>query len=49
MEMTVILVLLLGLLGCLAGLPEVEISTGRRLYKGYQVWTMDIEGGFKEN
>ena len=37
--MTIILVLLLGLLGCRAGLPEVEISTGRRLYKGYQVWT----------
>jgi len=36
MEMTKILVLLLGLLGC-HGLPEVEISRGKRLYKGYQV------------
>ena len=36
MEMTIILVLLLGLLGC-RGLPEVEISSGKRLYKGYQV------------
>jgi len=34
--MTKILVLLLGLLGC-HGLPEVEISRGKRLYKGYQV------------
>ena len=33
--MTMVLVLLLGLLGC-HGLPEVEISRGKRLYKGYQ-------------
>ena len=37
--MTKILVLLLGLLGC-HGLPEVEISRGKRLYKGYQVQAM---------
>ena len=36
MEMTIFLVLLLGFLGC-DGLPEVEISRGKRLYKGYQV------------
>ena len=36
MEMTMKLVLLLGLLGC-HGLPEVEISSGKRQYKGYQV------------
>ena len=36
-----ILVLLLGLLGC-HGLPEVEISRGKRQYRGYQV---QREGG----